>query len=432
MSTFETILHPAMDLTSMRQLGNVKTRLVQVNPESGSSFALSGTGIQDVFFSLPSGGSSTMINGMNSYLCYDIVFDCGASEYVGFSNADANSVIRSLEVTNSGQTIENLERYNVLSAIMSDFKDVSKARNLDSILMGGALQSASSSKQPREFADGGFCRVAVPIYSAFYGVLSQGQYAVATDGIRMRFTLEAPDTALVSGGGGTLGYTISNISLKMEYVDCEANVFAQLVQEGQGVLKSHGIGVQNTSTTLTAATTSNTILIPVRKSAVKHVINVFRLSANLTASNRNSTGARINPNCTRLNWQIAGRQYPPIQIRNANSAGSVFSGAEPIAELLKCFRNLHSNTGDCVFDAVMYEDNTGTSESAAFVVGYNFDTDLDPLSISGVSTLSDNIYLQLDSNSTGIPAGGVTCDSFVFYDAILTTDMTTGQVSIIQ
>lgn len=431
MSTFETILHPAMDLTSMRQLGNVKTRLVQVNPESGTTFTLSGTGIQDVFFSLPSGGSSTMINGMNSYLCYDIVFDCGAAELVGFSNADGNSVIRSLEVTNSGQTIENLERYNVLSAVLSDFKDVNKARNLDSILMGGALQSASSSKQPREFADGGFCRVALPVYSAFYGVLSQGQYSVATDGIRMRFTLEAPDTALISGGGGTLGYVISNISLKMEYVDVEPSVFAQLVDEGQGVLKTHGIGVQNTSTTLVAGTTSNTILIPVRKSAVKHVINVVRRSDNLTTSYRNSTGSRLNPNLARFNWQIAGRQYPPIQIRNANSAGTTFAGGEPMAELLKCFRNLHANTGDCVFDAVMYEDIVGQNESAAFVIGYNFDTDADPMSISGISTLSDNIYLQLDSNSTGVPVAS-TIDSFVFYDAILTTDMSTGQVSIIQ
>jgi len=431
MSTFETILHPAMDLTSMRQLGNVKTRLVQVNPESGTTFSLSGTGVQDIFFSLPSGGSSVLINGMNSYLCYDIVFDCGASEVVGFSNADGNSVVRSLEISNSGQTIEQIERYNVLSAVMSDFKDVNKARNLDSILMGGALQTSSSSKQPREFADQGFCRVALPIYSAFYGVLSAGQYAVATDGIRMRFTLEAPDTALISGGGGTLGYVISNISLKMEYVDVEPSVFAQLVSEGGGVLKTHGIGVQNTSTTLVAGTTSNTIMIPVRKSAVKHVINTFRRTDNLTASNRNSTGGRINPNCSRLNWQIAGRQYPPIQIRNANSAGTTFAGGEPMAELLKCFRNLHGNTGDCVFDAVMYEDIVGQNESSAFVVGYNFDTDADPLSISGISTLSDNIFLQLDSNSTGIPVA-LTADSFVFYDAILTTDMSTGQVSIIQ
>ena len=431
MATFETVLHPAMDLTSMRQLGNVRTRRTQVNPESGTSFALSGTSVQDVFFSLPSGGSSTMINGMNSYLTYDIVFDCGAAEQVGFSNADANSVIRSLETTVSGTTVEQIERYNVLSACFSDFKDVSKARNLDSILMGGALQSASSSKQPREFADSGFCRVAVPIYSAFYGVLSQGTYAVSTDGIRMRFTLEAPDTALISGGGGTLGYTLTNVALMMEYVDVEPAVFQQLVSEGGGVLKTSGIGVANFSTTLVSGTTANSILIPCRKSAVKHIWNVLRRSENLTMSNRNSTGARLFPNAMRYYWTVSGKQYPSIPIRASNAGGTAFAGGEVMAELLKTMRNLHANNVDTVFDALMYLDNTGTSETGSHILGYSWETDEDPATISGIETLNSSIYLQIDSTSTGIPVA-CTLDSFVFYDAILTTDIASGQVSIIQ
>jgi hypothetical protein len=440
MSTFETVLHPAMDLTSMRQLGNVRTRTVQVNPESGTTFTLSGTQNQDIFFSLPQGGSSTMINGMNSYLCYDIVFDCGAAEYVGFSNGDANSVVRSLETTVSGTTVEQIERYNVLSAIFSDFKSVDKARNLDSILQGGTLQSASSSKQPREFADQAYTRVAVPIYSAFYGVLTQGQYAVSTDGIRMRFTLEAPDTALISGGGGTLGYVLTNVSLKLEYVDVEPAVFQQLVEEGGGVLKTHGIGVANFNTTLTAQSTSNSVLIPARKSAVKHIWNCLRPSANLTASNRNSTGGRLSPNARQLYWTIAGKQYPQIPIRVSNAAGTAFAGGEVMAEMLKTMRNLHSNTGDTVFDAVAYLDNVGALETSAFVFGYNWDTDADPMTISGIDTNSSNIYLQIDSStsSAGAPTASIgipvasTLDSFVFYDAILTTDIATGQVSIVQ
>jgi len=440
MATFETVLHPAMDLASMRQLGNVRTRRVQVNPESGTTFALSGTQNQEVFFSLPAGGSSTMINGMNSYLTYDIVFDCGAAETVGFSNADANSVIRSLETTVSGTTVEQIERYNVLSACFSDFKDVSKARNLDSIMMGGALQSASSSKQPREFADGGYCRVAVPIYSAFYGVLSQGQYAVSTDGIRMRFVLEAPDTALISGGGGTLGYTLTNVALMMEYVDVEPAVFQQLVSEAGGVLKTAGIGVANFSTTLTAGTTSNSILIPARKSAVKHIWNILRRSDILTASNRNSTGSRLFPNARQYYYTIAGKQYPSVPIRASNAGATAFAGGEVMAELLKTMRNLHANNVDTVFDAPAYLDNAGLLETSAHILGYSFETDEDPLTISGIDTNSSNIYLQIDSAttsvgsptaSTGIPVA-CTLDSFVFYDAILTTDIASGQVSIIQ
>ena len=431
MSTFETILHPAMDLSYMRQLGNTRTRLVQVNPESGSTFTLSGTGIQDIFFSLPSGGgSATMCNGMNSYLCFDIAFVSTGS--VGFSNADANSIIRSLEITSNGKTIEQLESYNVMSNIFSDFKSVDKARNLDSIMMGGTIQSASSSKQPREFANGGKLRVAVPIYSSFYGVLSQGQYAPVTNGgTRFRFQLEAPNTALVSTDGGTLGYTISNCSLKMEYVDIDEKVFAQLVSDGNGTLKTHGIGVVSTQTTLASGTTANTILIPVRKSAVKHIWNCVRPTANITASNRNSTGGRLNPNCRTIQWSINGKTFPPLAIRNTDSAGTTFAGAEVMAELLKTMRNLHANSGDVVFDAVMFEDNLADAESASFVFGYNWDTDMDSQSISGVDSLGSAIYLDLVSNATGVPMAS-TINSFVFYDSIMVYDVASGDVSVVQ
>jgi hypothetical protein len=111
-----------------------------------------------------------------------------------------------------------------------------------------------------------------------------------------------------------------------------------------------------------------------------------------------------------------------------------------MAEMLKTMRNLHSNTGDTVFDAVAYLDNVGALETSAFVFGYNWDTDADPMTISGIDTNSSNIYLQIDSStssagapnaSIGIPVAS-TLDSFVFYDAILTTDIATGQVSIVQ
>jgi len=280
----------------------------------------------------------------------------------------------------------------------------------------------------------------VPIYSAFYGVLSQGQYAVSTDGIRMRFVLEAPDTALVSGGGGTLGYTLSNVALMLEYCDVEPMVFQQLVSEGGGVLKTAGIGVANFSTTLVAGTTSNSILIPARKSAVKHIWNVLRRSDILTASNRNSTGSRLFPNARQYYWTIAGKQYPSVPIRASNSGATAFAGGEVMAELLKTMRNLHANNVDTVFDAPAYLDNAGLLESSAHILGYSWETDEDPMTISGIDTNSSNIYLQIDSAttsvgsptaSTGVPVA-CTLDSFVFYDAILTTDIASGQVSIIQ
>lgn len=430
MATFETLLSPSLDLSEMKQLGISSTRRVQVNTESGTSYTLSGTSTQDIFFSLPAGAKNEMINGANSYIVFDVEFVCGATQMVGFSNGDANSVFRSLETTNNGTVVEQIDRYNVLSSIFADFTSVSKARNMNSILQGGVEQSSTSSKQPRLFANEGYTRVALPIYSAFYGVLCS-QYSLSTDGIRQRWTLEAPNTALIAGGGGTLGYTIKNISLMMEYVSVDSAVMEELANQAGRVMKTHGIGVANFQSTLTSASTANSILIPCRKSAVKHIWSVLRLSSNLTASDKNSTGSRLFPNLRQYYYTIAGRQYPQIPIRTANSAGDKFAGGESMAELLKTFRNLHSNYTDCVFDSPMYLDNVGTAETSAFIVGYDFEVDADPKTITGIDTNSSNIYLQLDSNTTGLPANA-TLDTFCFYDVILTTNVDTGAISVIQ
>jgi hypothetical protein len=431
MATFETLLSPSLDLSEMKQLGITSTRRVQVNTESGTSYTLSGTSTQDIFFSLPAGAKNEMINGANSYIVFDVNFVCEADKMVGFCNGDANSVFRSLETTNNGTVVEQVDRYNVLSNIFSDFTSVSKARNMNSILQGGVEQSASSSKQPRLFANGGYTRVALPIYSAFYGVLCS-QYSLSTDGIRQRWTLEAPNSALVSASGTVaLGYTIQNISLMMEYVSVDSAVMEELANQAGRVMKTHGIGVANFQSTLTASSTANSILIPCRKSAVKHIWSVLRPSANLNGIDKNSTGGRLFPNLRQFYYTISGRQYPQIPIRTADNAGTAFAGGEAMAELLKTFRNLHSNYTDCVFDSPKYLDNVGTAETSAFIVGYDFEVDADPKTITGIDTNSSNIYLQLDSNSTGVPVAS-TLDTFCFYDVILTTNIDTGAISVIQ
>lgn len=439
MSTFETLLHPAMDLTEMRQLGNIKTRRVQVIPESGTSYTLSGTATQDVFFSLPAGSKYDMINGMNSYVVFDLVptITGGSSPVVGFCNGDANSVIRLLEVTNQGVTIEQIDRYNVLSAVFSDFVSQNKSANLLSILQGGC----DTGKSFVSVSSGGYYRVAVPIYSAFYGVLASN-YAPATDGIRIRLTLEAPHTALISptASVSNLAYTISNLNLMMEYVSVEPAVWEELASASGRVFKTHGIGVANFNSTLTAQSTSNNVLIPCRKSAVKHIWNTLRPSANLNAIAKNSTGSRLFPNARQLYYTIAGKQYPQIPIRCSNDSGTAFAGAEAMAELLKTMRNLHGSTTDCCFDSVDYVDNVGAVEESAFVWGYDWESDADPKTISGIDTNSSNIYLQLDSatGSVGLPTASIgvpvasVLDSFVFYDAILTTSVDDGRVSVIQ
>ena len=151
----------------------------------------------------------------------------------------------------------------------------------------------------------------------------------------------------------------------------------------------------------------------------------------MNAITENTTGDRVLPKLRQLYYTVSGKQYPQIPIRTSNSAGSAYSGGESMAELLKTFRNLHSPLADCVFDGANYIDIVGTAGTGSFVAGFDWETDADPKTISGIDTNSSNIYLQLDAVSAGFPAN-LTIDNFVFYDAILTTSVDDGRVSIIQ
>ena len=431
-NTFETLMAPSLDLMSMKQLGNIKTRRVQVNPESGSSFSLTSTATQDVFFSLPSGGSKyTMINGANSYLTFDILMSNAGGTgvtLIGPCSGDFNAVIRGLETTVMGTTVEQIDRYNVMSSIFTDFTPAGRSTTMNSVLQGGG-----ASKLGAVYAvAGAYARPALPIYSAFYGVLAS-QFAPATAGTRMRFTLEAPHTALQTDGSvdGVTTYVITNMSLMMEYCDIEPSVWEAMAQQSGYVFKTHGIGVSNYNTTLTASSTANSVLIPARKSAVKHIWNTVRVSANLNSPRVNSLGARLNPKARQLYWTISGKQYPPIPIRTVDATNTYYGSGEVMAEFLKTMRNLHATYTDCCFTGTQYLDTTGTANTASFVFGFDWETDADPLTISGIDTNDSNIYLQLDSISAGVTSAS-TLDSFVFYDAILMMNLQTGAVSVIQ
>ena len=164
-STFETLLAPSLDLMEMKQMGNMKTRRVQVNPESGTSFALSGTSTQDVFFSFPSGGKHTFINGANSYLTFDITMACStAGVNFGPCSGDFNAVVRTLETTNQGTTIEQIDRYNVLSSMFSDLTNEYRSMNMLNILQGGVTSTKVGAIYTSAMP---YCRPVLPIYSAF-------------------------------------------------------------------------------------------------------------------------------------------------------------------------------------------------------------------------------------------------------------------------
>ena len=441
----DTAITPHLDLTGFRSMGSAKSRLVSVQPENTQSIT-GNSGTQDLYFALPS-GSMSMINGQNSSLCFDLVTSAAAT----LCNGSASSVVRGMELIVGNQSVELLDRYNVFAALIEDHQNKSRAQNVGSILSGHAQFAANV---PTTAEDTGATlgtalvdakktgknistkiRVSIPLYSAIIGTMCS-QYCPAVDGIRLRLTLAPNDEALQYSSGSPV-YTMSKISLNMDYLDINPAVYSALVQESGGVFKIHGSGVSNFNSTASAAG-NHTILVPARFSSIKNYYAVFRRNdadgANGTGkASKNTTGGRYFPNLQQYVWRIEGRQYPSIPI--ALGDGTTSYAGEGFQELVKCFHATHSPDFDVVYnnDDYLYGDGVTSGADAgtgAYALGLDFEESgygqIRGL-VSGIDTINSNSYLELKCDTNNI---SMDCDVFAVYDLIMEVNMMDGSINV--
>lgn len=421
----DTAITPHLDLTGFRSMGSAKSRLVSVQPENTQSVT-GNSGTQDIYFALPT-GSMSMINPQNSSLVFDLVTDASGT----LCNGSASSLIRGLELIIGNQSVELLDRYNVFSALVEDHQNKSRAQNIGSILSGHTNTDAKKTGKDLQTK----IRVSIPIYSAVIGTMCS-QYCPAVDGMRLRLTLAPNDEALVYSSG-TPAYTMSKISLNMDYLDINPAVYSALVQESGAVFKIHGSGVSNFNSTATAAG-NHTILVPARFSSIKNYFAVFRRNdadgANGSGkASKNTTGGRYFPNIQQYVWRIEGRQFPSVPI-NLSDGTTSYAG-EGFQELVKCFHAQHSPDFDVIYNDTDYLYGDGVTSGAdagngAYALGLDFEESgygqVRGL-VSGYDTINSNSYLELKLDANNL---SMDVDVFAVYDLIVEMNMLDGSVNV--
>jgi len=442
----EVAITPLLDVSSFKSMGSAVSRRVLVQPENLSKVDL-GTATQDVYFALPSGRYS-MINGQNSYLMFDAGFT-GANSTAflrGFSNGSASSAIRGMELIIGNTSVEMLDRYNVFAALVEDFQGAERSKNVGNIMSGGNATFTKAPALAPAATAVPLQRYCIPIYSSVIGTLAT-QVCPAVDSIRLKLTFEnlaiatqeAATTGALAGTTALTACAITNINLVMDYLDVDPVIHSQLIQESGGVFKTHGSGVANFSSTITAsAGTSSSFLIPARYSSVKNYFTCWR-NADTTGTNAglvNSTGGRYYPAAKSIAYRIDGRQYPSIPIVAHN--GNVALAGEAFAELIKCFDAANAVTFDCVFNLAEYTSQgtlpvdilSVTNNTDSFCIGVDFEEAVGGgrAVVSGRDTNSNNTFLEVQYNSATMP--GLIVDTFAVYDNILECNMMTGEISV--
>ena len=436
MSELVSAISTSMDVSDYKALTNVKVSRVSIQPENKSDITMTAGNTSDLFVSYPSRPNS-FLDGNNSYLTFTYTMEGtahGTGRSVAFSNGTPSSLIRTLETIAGSTSIELINSYNVISAVVDDFQHKDRAKTLGTILEDkhASDHKAGFSRDVATATSAGFTqkrRICIPLMSLAVGSLADKYFPMGSDiGLRLRLTMEDPNIAFRtehdSDADFAVGYKLEDITYEATYLETDAKTYNQIVKESGGVMKVSGTGIGNFSHTVPQGGTTNTVLIPARYSSVRSYMTTMRDGDSATKNAYNSPGGRTRANLTSYVYRIHGKNYPNLPV-----VCDEYTSSESFCEFLKTLHSLHNTSQSCVFPASAYV-HSGDNHQGSFVFGLDLEEQgFSSSSMSGLDTNSGNTFLEL-IHSSAVPSTGLVVDTFCFYDAIVEINTTTGEVMV--
>ena len=439
-------ISPPMDVTQYKNMAGCKISRCSIQPENRVDLALTGGNTSDLYFAVNARPNS-FVNGMNTYMSFTYNLTGSTPSvgcYAGLANGAGSSFIKTLEVLAGSTSLELVNSYNVIGSIVDDFQSAEHSKTMGSILNDNDIANIKVGRpRPLDYPDNTERRICIPLLSCTIGTLAEKYLPMGKDiGLRVRMTMEDPNICLVATDAaavsvGTLGYTLKDITLEVEYIEVPPQIYNGIAAESGNVFKICGTGISSYSTTVSAGNQAQSLLIPARYSSVRNFFTSVRRQDYSGANAKwcNSVGARTRDNITSYVYRIAGINYPQLPV-NVDA----FTGAEVFTELSKAWSAHASLDLNCVFNCDQFvESGSGAVIKVAparplsqvygsFLMGITFEeSGFSSSQMSGICTTSGNVFLDL-TYSAGCQS--TIFDTFCFYDNIIEINHLTGEVSV--
>ena len=461
-SELNAAISPPFDTVQYKSFSGCKVTRCSIQPENRTELVMTAGNMSDIYWAIPS-RPNCFINPMNTYLSftYNLTGTAAVAGNVSVANGTGSSFIRTAEVLCGSTSVELINNYNVIAALVDDFQPQDRGRTIGSILsdkletQGATAIKAGTQRVTNPAIAGGPLpasatnerRICCPLLSCILGTLGEKYVPINRDtGMRLRLTAEDPNVCLVCIGdaadsftNASLGYRLSDITLELEIIELPAQTFNALANEAGNVFKICGTSIGSFGVTVPAGGQAQSIMIPARYSSCRNIFTSIRRQDAITNRHVNSVGARVRDFISSYSYRVSGVSYPPLPV---SSDG--FTGSEVFSELAKCWSAHASLDLNCVFNASQFNVN-GTEPivtvianrpewqtRGSFLIGISFEeSGFSSSQMSGINTTSGNTFL--DIGYSGLPATGCQAtifDSFVFYDNIVEINNVTGEVTV--
>jgi hypothetical protein len=294
---------------------------VKLAPSNGSIFQPSGT----INFDLPSNLAGTYIDFSQTYIRFNVSY-VGTNASKGYlPKCGAYSLMQRVQCVTSGQSIFDLNNYNVLAACLMDTDTSQEWRgNIGNVLAG------TMSAVPRgEYIDGGITRnYCLPFVLHPLAMQKKLVPLFSMDSLRFRIILETAANAFITTtANAAVGYVVTEAEMVCYFTELSPSAQAQVHSMTGGVYQLLCPSYMNSQTTMADAITAVTATLGVAVSSLERILVVHRNNA-AAVFGRDSIGARCSNNIQTVQFFINSEAYPMRPINYADA------GAEILAEYL--------------------------------------------------------------------------------------------------
>jgi len=372
------------------QFANVKRRAVasrsyrtRLPPSNGISFAPGGT----IQFDLPANLAGTYIDFSQCYLKFKVVN--GAQAFT-LDRAAGYSFLQRLQVSTAGAQIADIDRLNVLSAMLIDSDTSLEWRGSHGKTLIGT-ETSLRGEHVAANAERTFC---LPISLIPLAMTSPNRMIplFSLSSLTLRYTLASVVDAVFAAAAPAAAPDFSFTGVEMVAMLTELSPGAQAMVDSAtgGRYDILATAWAYSGGNLAEGVTSSTTNLGYSYSSLERILFSFRPNGS-QIQNAYSLGNRATANVSEYNLLINSQQYPAQPIRREDK------GAEALAELLIADHSLTDwRSGSALANGFKAAGTGVASQGFSQFANVNPRADYEPE------------YPYNDSNPTGLTAGGVT------------------------
>ena len=307
-----------------RRASGARSYAVKIAPSNGSSFTCGG----QLQINFPSGLEGTYCD-MDSVMIKMKVAN-GDAAIAAFDGHNGYSLFQNVSVLTAGQTLSQLNNYNVLMNALLDLNTSCDLANIDHFLSGA--KSNGSRYRGETIAAAGSREICLPL--ALVGIAESSPRRMlplfSSAGIQLRIDLEDAVNAFFSTAAGLANadITITDVEMICQFVELAPQVQAMVDNQVSGIYQLSVADYTHASSTLAAGVSSLTSTLGISRSSLERIFVTHRVSANIGNVQQFSLNNRSKANLTQYQFSNDGTMIPARPTKVSTS------GAECMGALL--------------------------------------------------------------------------------------------------